>query len=472
LKAASQRRKYIAFALVVVFVISGIAIFSSSHPQSSTKPTASSSATAIASTTSQSYLSVPKLYSDLGYPKVTYSTYSSYLPSKPNFTLEYQTKTVNFQVGSVENTSVIGLDQAAELAVERLNLTIQLQLAYADFDPGTIVNSTLAIDPTWYLFFAQAYDGFWTYGSYGNGAFSVEADIDALTGKAPAGSGGISVLGLANSGPYELDVNSTSALETVRAEGTSISGVPVALAENGTVSFMEPRIVVLGQSSDNAAFQNPLNASLSGQKRLCWVIQLYSPEAGYQGTFAVDAETGNLVSGYAQNLFPNTQVETVSGSLDFSGAKNITVSQETFQINGSILGQSSMVPVVVPNVLILKPGSSSTVDLNFTSTFLDRSMNTSLESFSNPLPGIQGLSADGLPAGVTVQFQTPSVVVPANGTGTAAILISADQSAPSGTYLLELNAAWSSPAGAQSAVIFWLTIWDGIGLWPPPPDVR
>ena len=126
-------------------------------------------------------------------------------------------------------------------------------------------------------------------------------------------------------------------------------------------------------------------------------------------------------------------------------------------------------PVVVPNVLVIKPGSSSKIDLNFTSSFPDRSMNMSLESFSNPLPGVQVLSADGLPAGVSAQFLTPSVVVPANGTAVGAISISADKNAPSGTYLMKLSAAWSSPAGGQSSVVFLLTVWNGAGQWPPPP---
>jgi hypothetical protein len=402
------------------------------------------------------------VYANLGYPKVTYSDYFSYLPSKPNFTMEYH----GLDFG-LENASVIGLNQAVGLAIAGLNLTVPLQLGYATFYPGTIVNSTLAIHPMWYLFLAAGYDGFWAWGSYGNGAFSAEANVDALNGTIRATNIGVDLSNLPTSGHYELDVNSSRALATLRAEGATIKGVPPALTENGTVSFIEPRIVLLGPTSNNVAFQNPLDSSLSGQKRLCWVIQLYSPT--YQGTFAVDAETGKLVSGFAQNLAPNTLVETVSGSLDYSSARNLTVSQEVFQVNGSIIGRSGMVPVVVPNVLIIKPGSSSKTDLNFTSSFPDRSMNMSLQSFSNPLPGLQDLSAEGLPAGVSAQFLTPSVVVPPNGTGAAAISITADENAPPGTYLMELNAAWSSPAGAQSGVIFLLTVWNGAGQWPPPP---
>jgi hypothetical protein len=288
--------------MIVIILLGVVAVaISSSNTTSSGTSSRTSSATSSYSagshiTTGQAYLNVSSVYEALGYPKVTYSDHFPYSTSKPNFTMEYQTESVNFQVGSVENASVIGLNQAVGLAVGRLNLTVPLQLGYATFFPGTIVNSTLTIHPMWYLFFAQAHDGFWTYGSHGNAAFSVEADIDALTGKAPAGSGGVSVLALPGSEQFDLVVNSSSALRTVRAEGTTISGVPPALARNGTVLFMEPRIALLGPSSNNAAFQDPLNASLSGQQRLCWVIQLSTPtpQYGYHGTFAVDAETGEL----------------------------------------------------------------------------------------------------------------------------------------------------------------------------------
>jgi hypothetical protein len=463
-----ERWGYVILVVIVLLGVAAVAISSSTTTSSGTSSTTSSYSTGSQSSSGQAYPNVSAVYANLGYPKVTYSDYFTYLPSKPNFTMEYH----GLDFG-LENASVIGLNQAVALSIGGLNLTVPLQLGYATFYPGTIVNGTLAIHPRWYLFLAATYDGFWTNGSFGDGAFAIERSIDALNGTDPSVNvnSGIDLSSLPSSGHFELDVNSSRALATLRAEGATIKGVPAALTENGTVSFIEPRIVLLGPTSNNAAFQNPLDSSISGQKRLCWVIQLYypTPGAGYQGTFAVDAETGRLVSGFAQNLPPNTLMETVSGSLNYSSAGNFAVSQEVFHINGSIIGRSGKLPVAVPNVLIIKPGSSSKIDLNFTSTFPDRSMNMSLLSFSNPLRGLQDLSADGLPAGVSAQFLTPSVVVPPNGTGVAAISISADENAPSGTYLMKLNAAWSSPAGGQSGVIFLLTVWNGAGQWPPPP---
>jgi hypothetical protein len=431
------------------------------------------------STSGEAYLNTPPTYAALGYPMVTYSSYSSYSPDKPNFTLEYQTTGASFQVGSVGG-DVIPFAQAVGIGAGKAGLNpSNYSLAEADFEPGVIVNSTLAIHPEWILFFAQVYHGYWLWGDVGNSAVSVQVDVDALSGNATVSTGYYangatppSAIGptLPTSGQFALNVNSSQALAAVR--GSDLQGVPPALPD-GTVTSSSPRVVLFGLTADNEAFMSPVNSTFDGHYALCWVITMFSPTpgAGYQGTFAVDAQTGQLVSGWAQELFPNTQIETVSASLDFSSPTNLTVSQETFQINGSVIGRPGTLPVTVPNVLIIRPGSSSEIGVNFSSSFPDRTMNLSLQSFSNPLPAFQSLSADGLPQGVSARFLTPSVAVPANGTGVAVISISANETATPGTYLLKLNASWSSPAGGQSSVLFLLTVWNGTSTWPQPPTV-
>lgn len=478
LERSRERWKYI-IALVVLLLVGTMVAIISYNPTSSETHSQTSSTKSINSSTSsqssypdgQAYLNVPKVYSDLGYPKIRYTDYSPYLSSKPNYTMEYQTKNVSFQVGSVGG-DVISLDQAVGLAAEKVGLNpSNYSLAYAAFYPGTIVNGTLTIHPIWYLFFARAYDSFWLFGSYGNGAFSVEVDVDVFNGTIRGTNIGLDLSNLPNSGSYQLEVNSSRALETVRA--SSVTGVPSTLTENGTASSVEPRIVLLGPSSNNEAFQNPLNASLSGEKRLCWIIQLYSPtpQYGYQGTFAVDAETGELVSGWAQALYPSMHIEYVNGVPDFSSGKQLAVSQETFQMNGSVVGRSGSVPVDVPNVVIVRPSSTASIDLNFSST-LTKDVNATM-SFSNPLPGFQTLSSNGLPDGVSIQFSRGTFIVPGNGSRATTLLISVDGSAPSGTYLIRVNATLFNPQWAgEDEVMFFLSVWDGTGQWPPPPIIK
>ncbi len=188
-----QRRKYILIVFVVVLVVVGttVVIFSynssgsGTHTQtSSTISKSSSSSSQPSYPNGQAYLNVSTIYLDLGYPELTYSSYSPYLPSKANYTMEYQTENVNFQVGSVGG-DVISLDQAVGIAAEKAGLNpSNYSLAEADFEPGVVVNSTLSLHPEWLLFFAQVDDGYWLWGSVGNGAVSVEVNLDALNGTA------------------------------------------------------------------------------------------------------------------------------------------------------------------------------------------------------------------------------------------------------------------------------------------------
>lgn len=483
-----------SIAVVIVIVVAvGFAALSSSPSKvrsssagsatgtgsSSSTP---SSSTASRATTAQAYLNVSAAYAALGYPAVTYSSYSPYSPEKPNFTLEYQTASTSFQVGSVGG-DVIPFAEAVGIGGESAGLNpSNYSLAEADFEPGVIVNSNLSIRPEWILFFAQVYEGYWLWGDVGNSAVSVQVDVDALSGNATVSSGffanGSSPPSAVGPSPpalgqFTLNVNSSQALAAVRS--SDLQSVPQALSADGTVTSSAPRVVLFGQASNNEAFMSPVNSTFDGRYALCWVVTMFSPTpgpAGYQGTFAVDAQTGQVVSGWAQEMFPSMHIETVEASIDLSRAGNLTVAQETFPIDGSVVGRSGTVPVTVPNVLIARPGSSSNVYVNFTSSFPDRTMNISLQSFSNPLHAFQSLSSDGLPSAVSARFLTPNVAVPANGTSDATITISVSENAPPGTYLLELNAAWSNPAGGQSSVTFLLTVWNGTGIWPPPPEVR
>ncbi len=161
---------------------------------------------------------------------------------------------------------------------------------------------------------------------------------------------------------FELDVNSSEALRAVR--NSNLSGIPEALSADGSITFMAPRIVLFGPSSDNEAFMNPVYASLNGHYDLCWVIGLFSPtpQYGYQGTFAVDTQTGKLLSGWAEALYPSMQTEGVTGSLNYSSASSLTVSQEIFHIDGGIVGSPGSLPVTVPNVVVVGPGSTASID--------------------------------------------------------------------------------------------------------------
>ncbi len=142
---------------MTVAVVSYNPTNSGTHSQTnSTESRNSSSSSQSSYPDGQAYLDVSTVYAGLGYPKLTYSSYSPYLPGRPNYTMEYQTKNTSFQVGSVGG-DVINLAQAVGIAVEKAGLNpSNYSLAEADFEPGVIVNSTLSIHPEWLLFFAAS----------------------------------------------------------------------------------------------------------------------------------------------------------------------------------------------------------------------------------------------------------------------------------------------------------------------------
>ena len=422
-----------------------------------------------AATEGRGYLN-PGNYSNYGYPKITYESYSPYFPSAPNYTIDYQRPSIGrFQIGTLV-TPAMNLSEAVGLAASYANLNPQnYTLSMADFEPGLIVNNTLVLDPSWILTFARVYDSFWLYGSIGNYESSVSTTVDALTGAVRSVQTSDWSLPPTPQN-FHLVINSTQALHIVRTT-ENFSGVPQALLVNGTVESIEPRIVLLGPTSQNEFFQKPLNTSLAGQYRLCWIVDIYSPvpQFGYSGTFAVDAETGQLDSGDAIMMYPSMQFEYLSSSLNYASASGITVSNETFGISGAMLGNSGTIPVEVQNVVLLKPGSTGRIDLNFSSN-LSYPVTLSF-SFSNPLGEYQSLSKDNLPQGVSIQFSNPAVVVSSDGTAKTTMEISAAPTDTSGTYILEVVANYESPHSGSSSTTFMISVWNGVGAWPALPTL-
>lgn len=436
---------------------------------SSTRTTTSitSSTSAIASVNSslspywspQPYFNASGAYASLGYPKVTYDNYTTpYAPNEPNFILLYNTENVgDFQVGAVE-ASAVSLTEAVNSAAEYAKLDpSNFTLGEAVFDPGTAFNSTMISYPEWAIYFAQIHDGYWIYGDQGPYMLSVEVDVDALNGTALGMQG--YKQNVASSGQYDLGVNASAALATVRS--SDLSGVPAALTKNGTVTFMEPAVAIAGNYP-------PLPRS-----GLLWVVTLQLGETYgvLEGTFFVDAGTGALITGSAGQGLALPPEGVYSGSVAFSTADGLAISQQAFEANGSIIGRSGLVTVAVQNVLVVKPGSAGTVELNYTPLYSPAPTNVTL-SLANPLPGYQNFSVAGSPPGVSLEFSNPTLALGGKGSTLAMLQISVASNAPSGTYLVEVEATPThSGFSGGRPIWFLLSIWSGVGEWPPPPVV-
>ncbi len=421
--------------------------------------TTSTSSTEISTTPSPygALLRGSTIYSQLGYPLVSYNGNSQYSPSKPNFTLSYRSTHLGLDdVGFAVATPVMSLTQAVRLVESPEGPSkANYSLVAAEFDPGIIVNNTVWQSATWLLWFAQVYDGFWLFGQ-GNDASSFLFSVNAASGTVSQPTSFPTYQPLP--GNYALTVTGSQAMKVVRGLGI-FSSVPFELTQGGNLTSISPRIIRF-DSGSSLDIQHPLNSALDGTSRLCWMISLtYSASAsrqGWEGEFAVDAQSGELDSVSVGPIFPESFFATVNSNLVQSSARNLTISQETFQMSVNATGLPSSIAIAVPGVLVVRPGSTASIEVNFTSN----SNYIANLTLSNPLSGLQGLSANGLPQGVSARFSNTTLALQGGTSTTRTIMLTIEADAPAGTYLMYVD-----------NLPFFLTVWNGAGQWPPPPSV-
>ena len=351
----------------------------------------------------------------------------------------------------------MNLTQAVRLVESPEGLSkVNYSLVAAEFDPGIIVNNTVWQSATWLLWFAQVYDGFWLYGG-GNDATSFLFSVNAASGTVSKPTSFPTYQPLPEN--YTLSVTADQAIQAVRGLG-AFQSAPSDLTQSGNLTSISPRIIKF-DSGASFEVQHPLDSKLDGTSRLCWAVSLTYPATtsrqGWEGVFAVDAQTGELDSLSVGPIFPIDVPPEVSSNIIPSSARNITISQETFQVSVNATGLPPSVPVTIPGVLLARPGSTASIQVNFSSDF-QNSFITSL-TFSNPLSGLQDLSPNGLPPGVSASFSDATLALQGGASTTRTVLLTIEPNAPAGTYLMYLN-----------TLPFFLTVWNGIGQWPPPPS--
>jgi len=341
----SRNAKIFAVAITICALVFFLLVSAVLSP-GSTGRTATYSTTSNNDSAGAAFLSGSAVYSQLGYPKEIYGYDTQYSPSIPNFTLEYLL--MSFDVGPAP---VMNLTQAVRVAEGYAGLSrANYSLVTAEFDPGVIANHAISYPATWDLWFAQVYHGYWLYGEGTVEASSEWVSLDATSGSILK-SESFQTMEPAP-GNNTLGVSASQALGVVRGLGV-LQGVPPALTQGGNVTSISPRIVEFGHSFNYGYFQNPLDASLSGQDRLCWVISLsdHSGGGGWEGVFAVDTQSGKLLSTWTQQLYPGGGgFGGVGSSLILSSANNITISQETFQMSVNATGLPHTVAVAVLRV--------------------------------------------------------------------------------------------------------------------------
>jgi hypothetical protein len=385
-----------------------------------------------------------------------------YLRSEPNFTLQVELGSGDYDA-SYANISapVMDLQRAVSLAADYAKLNpVNYTLAEAVFYPGLGSSLGVVSDPEWHLYFEQIYVGYWIF-DFDAGGWPIEADVDALNGAVVLKGGAVANLPVP--GQYDLKVSSSSALETVRA--LNLTDMP-ALTKNGTVNFIAPLVAFPGLSPNSQW----LNAS--GDSRLAWIVEMGHDTVccSQGGTFAVDAETGALLGDSELGGIGMIQAY-VSTSFLFSTATNMTVSKQTYPLDGSTVGTSGSVLAAFSDVLTVKPGSTASVALNVSAGDMKNPPKVSF-SFSDPFGyPVENLSSSGAPPGVAFRLSNPDLVLQPNLSANTTLFVSVDEDAPAGTYFILLQPT-QSPASqivGGNVIFFFLSVWNGAGQWPPPP---
>lgn len=123
----------------------------------------------------------------------------------------------------------------------------------------------------------------------------------------------------------------------------------------------------------------------------------------------------------------------------------------------------SCFPLVVGNVVIVKPGASGKLFLRIKPIDIDSDVILAFK-VSDPLGN------QALPEGL---ISLPSKAVAENGSQTLIpITVNAALNAAQKTYLIELDVYWRMPDWShsmQTKTLFLLSIWDGKREWPHPP---
>ena len=126
-------------------------------------------------------------------------------------------------------------------------------------------------------------------------------------------------------------------------------------------------------------------------------------------------------------------------------------------MNGRVIGNSGTVPVTVPSVLIVRPGSTARLDLNFYFHLHDGFDRVS--EFLEPSSRLSNAFGRTSPRRLRSIRTTAAFTIPGNGVATTTLSFSVHSNALPGTYLIEVNGTLSSSQLAQperSVVLFFL----------------
>ena len=469
--------------LILLIIALSISIFylgliqpSTSQPHSETS-SASRTSSQEAREDIAGFIDVGEIYEELGYPKISWSS------KNPNYTVSYRSlhdPPVYYDIGYLKMPA-IDLQKALEIASKAANITPQnYKLISAYFSPGHVVNGSLVIEPTWSLHFVRTFRGYWIWGGLGDYS-DIDVTVDAFKGVARQVARYEEDLPPSNAS-FTLRINSSQAIEILRS--ANIPKIPVQLLRKGEVRLIDLRIARINPDAKNLLLQSPVDPKFINKYRLYWFIILSGENIRggnltYPvGSFLVDAETGEVAAATYYMTLPSMKWQTVFARLNYSSAENLKVQNITIMVCSKFAYEFpppedslikpvirvSCFPLVIENVVIVKPGESGKIDLEIKPINIVSDVILSFEV-------VDPLGDQGIPKELV---SPPSEAVAKNGSSiNVPLSIEAPQNADQRTYLVELDVYWRMPDWNHSLLtrtFILLSIWNERGEWPHPPS--
>ena len=419
------------------------------------------------------FLEVNEVYERLGYPKISWD------PRKPNYTVHYHAPPIYYDIGHLKMAAV-DLEEALEIASKAANITPQnYKLVSAYFHPGSVVNGSLSIEPTWSLHFVRVFKGYWIWGTCGDYS-NIEVVIDAFRGAVKQVSKSEEDLPPSDAA-FNLKISSSQAIRILRS--SDIPKIPAQLLREGEVRLIDLRIARISPDAKHLLLQSPLDQKFVDKYGLYWLIILSGENIGNRnltypvGSFLVDAETGEVAAATHYMILPSMKWQTVFARLDYSSAENLNVENITITVcpkfayefpppEDSLIKPViylSCFPLIVENVIVVEPGASGKIDLQIKPINIDSDVILSFEV-------VDPLGDQDIPKHLV---SLPLEAIAENGSEISVpIAIAASSNVAQKTYLIELDVYWRMPGwdhSMQTRTLFLLSIWNGEGEWPHPP---
>jgi len=250
------------------------------------------------------------------------------------------------------------------------------------------------------------------------------------------------------------------------------------------VKFVDLRIARISPEAKNRLLRTPVKPEFVDKYRLYWFVMLSGENIRNGnltypvGSFLIDAETGEVAAATYHMTLPSMKWQTVFMKINYSSAESLKV--EDIMVTACPkfayefpLPEDSMVkpviylscfPLVIENVVVVKPGGSGKIYLQIKPVDMDSDVILNLDVV-DPF-GDQNIPND--------LISLPSQVVARSGsTVSVPITIKSQIDAVEKTYLIELDAYWKLPDWShamKSRTLFLLSVWDKHGRWPPPPS--